>query len=100
MKKVQGLCSFADLLAQVMSSHPIALGPSGVPSQRKRSPEGETQGHPPTKTARCAFIDSGRIVEATSVPSSAPLMSGGAVVSERNSPICEGELCSRVSSPQ
>ena len=70
-----------------------------MPWQRKRSPESDTHDHPPTKTlARCDLSDSGRIVEALSVPTSAPAVSGGAVAVERSPPVCEGELCG-VSSP-
>ena len=77
-----------------MSSPPIVAHPPGVPWQRKRSPEGDTQDHPPTKTvARWDLTDSGRIVGAVSVPSSDPVVSGGAVATERSPPVCEGELC-------
>ena len=82
-----------------MSSPPIVAHPPGVPCQRKRSPESDTQGHPPAKTvARCGLTDSGKIVEAVSVPTSAPDVSEGVVATERSPPFCEGELCG-VSSP-
>ena len=77
-----------------MSSPPIVAHPPGVPWQRKRSPESDTQDHPPAKTvAGWDFTDSGRVVEAVSVPTSAPVVSGGAVATENSPPICEGELC-------
>ena len=82
-----------------MSSPPIVAHPPGVPWQRKRSPEGDTRDHPPAKTvARWDLTDSGRTVEAVSVPTSAPVVSGGAVAAEKSQPVCEGELCG-VSSP-
>ena len=82
-----------------MSSPPIVAHPPGVPWQRKRSPEGDTQDHPPAKTvARCNLTDSGRIVESVSIPSAYSVVNGGAVAIERGPPICEGELC-RASSP-
>ena len=82
-----------------MSSPPIVAHPPGVPWQRKWFPEGDTQDHPPTKTvARCGLTDSGRIVEAVSVPSSDPVVSGGAVAAEKSPHFSEGELCG-VSSP-
>ena len=57
-------------------------------------PEGDTQDHPPAKTvARWDLTDSEKIVEAVSVPSSDPVVSGGAVATERGPPICEGALC-------
>ena len=46
--------------------------PPGVPCQRKRSPEGDMQDQPPTKTAL--------------------VMSGGAVAADRSPPVCKGEL--------
>ena len=76
-----------------MSSPPIVAHPPGVPWQRKWSSESDTQDHPPTKTvARCGLTDSGRIVEAVSVPTSAPVVSGGAVATEKGPHLCEGEL--------
>ena len=77
-----------------MSSPPIVAHPPGVPWQMKLSPEGDTQDHPPAKTvAGWDLTDSDRIVEAVSVPSSAPVVNGGAVAAERSPPICEGKLC-------
>ena len=77
-----------------MSSPPSVAHPPGVPCQRKRSPESDTQDHPPAKTvARWDLSDSGRIVEAVSVPTSVPFVSGGAVATEKSPPVCEGELC-------
>ena len=77
-----------------MSSPLIVAHPPGVPWQRKQSPEGDTQDHPPAKTvARCGLTDSGRVVEAVSVPTSAPVESGGAVATEKTPHFCEGELC-------
>ena len=82
-----------------MSSPPIVAHPPGVPWQIKQSPEGDIQDHPPAKTvAGWDLTDSGRIVEVTSVPSSDPVVSGGAVAIEWSPPVCEGELCG-VSSP-
>ena len=76
-----------------MSSPPIVAHPPGVPWQRKRSPESDTQEHPPAKTvAGWDLTDSRRIVEA------APVVNGGAVTAERSPPVREGELCG-VSSP-
>ena len=76
-----------------MSSPPIVAHPPGVPCQRKRPPESDTQDHPPAKTvAGWDLTDSG-IVEAMSVPTSAPVVSGGADATERSPPVCEGELC-------
>ena len=46
----------------------------------------------------CALTGSEGIVQAVSVSSSAPVVSGGTVAAERNPPVCEGELCG-VSSP-
>ena len=63
------------------------------------SPLVHTQDYPPTKTvARCGLTDSGRIVEAMSVPSSDPVVNGGAVAAEKSPHFSEGELCI-VSSP-
>ena len=57
------------------------------------------QDQPPAKrVVRCALTGSEGTVQAVSVSSSAPVVSGGAVAAERSPPICEGELC-RVSSP-
>ena len=82
-----------------MFSPPIVAHPPGVPWQRKRSPESDTQDHPPAKTvAKWDLTDCGRTVEAMCVPSADPVVSGRAVAAERSSPVCEGELCG-VSSP-
>ena len=72
---------------------------SGVPCLRKQSPAGAAHDHPQAKRAvRCALTGSENPVETVSVYSSAPVVSGGGVASERSPPICEGELCG-VSSP-
>ena len=57
------------------------------------------QDQPPAKrVVRCALTGSEGTVQAVSVSSSAPVVSGGAVAAERSPPVCEGELCG-VSSP-
>ena len=77
-----------------VSSSPIVAHSPGVPWQMKQSPEGGTQDHPPAKTvAGWDLTDSEIIVEAVSVPTSAPVGSEGAVAIERSPSICEGELC-------
>ena len=76
-----------------MSSPPIVAHPPGVPWQRKRSPESDTQDHPPAKTAaRWDLTDSGRGREC-SPQQTCPVVSGGAVATENSPPVCEGELC-------
>ena len=83
---------WGSLLVHVFNSCPC-LSP-GEPSLRKRSPEGALQDRPPAKrVVRCALTGSEGTVEALGVSSSAPVVSGGAVVAERSPPICEGELC-------
>ena len=55
----------------------------GEPSRRKQSPEGVLQDQPPAKRiVRCALTRSEGTVEALGVSSSAPVVSGGAVVAE------------------
>ena len=57
------------------------------------------QDQPPAKrVVGCALTGSEGTVQAVSVSSSAPVVSGGAVAAERSPPVCEGELCG-VSSP-
>ena len=101
MKKVQGLgplvIHWSKVSAFVFTSS--AACPPGVACLRKRSPEGDMQDRPPAKrVVRCALTGSEGTVQAVSVSSSAPVVSGGAVAAERSPPVCEGELCG-VSSP-
>ena len=80
------------LLTLVFNSGPC-LSP-GEPLLRKRSPEGALQDQPSAKrVVGCALKGSERTVEAVGVSSSAPVVGGGAVASERSPPVCEGELC-------
>ena len=101
MQKVQGLgplvIHWSKVSAFVFTSS-CCLSP-GVACQRKRSPEGDNQDQPPAKrVVRCALTGSEGTVQAVSVSSSAPVVSGGAVAAERSPPVCEGEPCG-VSSP-
>ena len=94
MKKVQDCSQLVIYCLINVSSPPIVAHPPGVPWQRKRSPEDDTQDNPPAKTvARWDLTDSENIVWAVSVPSSDPVVSGGAVATERSPSICESELC-------
>ena len=57
------------------------------------------QDQPPAKrVVRCALTGTEGTVQAVSVSTSAPVVSGEAVTAERSQPVCEGELCG-VSSP-
>ena len=78
---------------------PPSSAPLLFPLCSQVSPLVHTQDHPPTKTvARCGLTDSVRIVGAVSVPSSNPVVNGGAVAAEKSPHFSEGELCG-VSSP-
>lgn len=76
-----------------MSSPHIAACPPGVPFLRKRSPEGDRQDNPPTRTvAGYALTESERIVGAMNVSSYAPVVCGEAVAAGRSPITCAGTV--------
>ena len=83
--------SIGGLRYHPLSSPPSAACPPGVACLRKRSPEDDMQDQPPAKrVVRCALTGSEGTVQAVSVSSSAPVVSGGAITAERSPPVCEG----------